>query len=116
MGKLRVQVSSDRGKTWKYRWVDQKEFDPDMSSLRPGDYVRPPKGDVLVVGLREGKLTTSPIALHAMSLYNYEITGRRFQIEAATQSEADHFLIYELIQSGILRRLETSANGEEAGI
>jgi hypothetical protein len=34
MAKVRVQVSKDNGETWKYQWVDRKEFDTEKSVLK----------------------------------------------------------------------------------
>ncbi|QQZ64504.1 hypothetical protein JI735_34255 (plasmid) [Paenibacillus sonchi] len=105
MAKARYQVSSDKGATWKCRWIDRTNFDPRKSVLKPGDYIQTPKGTV-VVSIIEGKLSSAPIDDTFLVEYRYTFEGEVFSIIASSDSEADYFFAQELLNKGIVVRTE----------
>lgn len=102
MPKRQIQVSKDSGRTWKFRWVDPTVMNPAESILEPGDWLKVAKG-VLIVGFKDGMLTTTPFQKEHLPTFKYSIQGQENEIEikASTQTLADIELIEELIQKGV---------------
>jgi len=99
MSKERVQVSKDRGRTWKYRWVDRFELDPKKSVLEPGDWMRrgPEHGKIVVVCLKDGKLCTK--LLESLYEYTYALaSGESYVFLAESSQEADLLFVDELLR------------------
>ncbi len=108
MPRIQVQVSKDQGRTWKYRWIDQSELDPEKSLLKPGDYTRLRPGTrIMVITMREGRLNSKPLEdSDKLMLFSYEFAGHTIELQAEHQSEADYFLVQRLIAMGLLQRRE----------
>jgi len=106
MSKRKVQVSKDRGKTWKYRWIESQEFDPANSVLQPGDWVRggPESERILVVGLRGGRLYSTPIERLSEYTFNLPATGDTYAFFAEDPEEANLMFVEALLNSGKLVR------------
>lgn len=116
MSKQRVQVSKDKGRTWKFRWVDSKEFDPANTVLQPGDWVRagPESERILVVGLRGGRLFTAPINRLREYMFSLPATGETYTFFTEHPEEANQMFVEALLNSGKLVRKSAKIRYEVA--
>ncbi|MFB4324601.1 hypothetical protein RB298_19865 [Priestia sp. BR_2] len=110
MPKQRVQVSKDKGQTWKFRWIDPTVLDPDKTLLEPGDYIITPKGEILVLTIKKGLLQTKRLESSTSATYHYIVSGKSYSIEAISQSEADYLLVQQLIKQGEILRSSNSGS------
>jgi len=114
MSKRRVQVSSDRGSTWKFRWVDPFEFDPSKSSLKPGDWVRkgPDSDLVIVILLKDGKLYSVPI--DQIREYTFTLaSGESYVILAESPEDANRQFVNALVQDNMLVLTSSSLTSKD---
>lgn len=104
MSKKRVQVSKDRGLTWKYRWVDPAELDPKKSNLVPGEWLRRSEEDqVFVISIRDGNLQSDPLEI--TNKFSFTLaTGEEIIVYAVNPNEADSTFVEILIVRGLLKR------------